>query len=883
MPEDSSGLQQTPQLVAGKAPAPSRPPSTHMRTAAMLEWWVRGINPQSWFGSGAGQPQSVPEEARGRQMDYAPLYNLRIRPKDEGASIPQLRGLATDSVVIQGAIRTVIKQLQRLKGTIQKVGAKKYEPQDETALRIQSFFQRPDREHDFATWWGALIEDQLTCDGPCLYAQRDKYGDVQALEHIDPATIMRQLSSSGRTPFPPEPAYKQILKGQPMYYTMDEMLYYPRFPASWRIYGYGEVEQCVVTANIAIRRDYHKLEYYRSGSVPDCFVVVPPDTGPDALKKFQQDFDSAMGGDLERRRHVRFLPAGTGAITLTKESVLKDEYDDLLMRLACWFFDISPQALVRETNKGTGTTQKELSFEEGMESRMAYWGAFFNECIRRFFRTTEYEWRWELEVNGNREIEAKADQLLYFTGLRTLNQLLEDHGKPPVPDGQGGDERIVVVGNQIYRVADLPTIKPPSAAPPAGPGDQLVPGGGDEPDPKAGPASGNSRAAPDRLLAKQGSIPTSAEMTYHHDTDEAHVNEIAADMKAHGYDGPPILIANNSTTPYLLDGHHRFTAAKQAGLEQVPALIVDRGELDALLKAKFNGEMPAKLSELDAYIELPSEADYGDMRKVSLIRSYQKKGQPKHRIYPSPVTAKGRKAEAKLKDAFLRLFKAKGPGIVKAMCAKFPARNVAKIDGSGSGPDPVMMPHEGDDILSILDGMDWSVVEGEAKAALAESGQAQGTAVIAQLGIEDKAIASTVNEATVSYAGQRAGGLITDIDETTRSMAREMVRATFANKESEEQLAERLSTLFSEDRAALIARQEMRMANTGADYAAWRAAGIEGKIWLLSNDHDEDDDCDSNADQGVIPLGQAFESGDMYPPQHINCVCSWAAAELDGG
>lgn len=75
------------------------------------------------------------------------------------------------------------------------------------------------------------------------------------------------------------------------------------------------------------------------------------------------------------------------------------------------------------------------------------------------------------------------------------------------------------------------------------------------------------------------------------------------------------------------------------------------------------------------------------------------------------------------------------------------------------------------------------------------------------------------------------------------------------------------------------------MAQQAGSLAEWQESGVvTGKEALLSNDHDYEDECDDNADAGVIALDEAFPSGDDTAPFHVHCECDVAAVvgDVDG-
>jgi hypothetical protein len=87
---------------------------------------------------------------------------------------------------------------------------------------------------------------------------------------------------------------------------------------------------------------------------------------------------------------------------------------------------------------------------------------------------------------------------------------------------------------------------------------------------------------------------------------------------------------------------------------------------------------------------------------------------------------------------------------------------------------------------------------------------------------------------------------------------------------------------FSKERATTIARTELAFAHTNGNIAGWDASGVvEGKESILGSEHDMDDDCNDNADAGVLKLDEDFPSGDIGPPYHPNCVCALLPVVMD--
>ena len=78
-------------------------------------------------------------------------------------------------------------------------------------------------------------------------------------------------------------------------------------------------------------------------------------------------------------------------------------------------------------------------------------------------------------------------------------------------------------------------------------------------------------------------------------------------------------------------------------------------------------------------------------------------------------------------------------------------------------------------------------------------------------------------------------------------------------------------------RSLVIARTETARALVQANLVTYREANVESVEWLVA---DPCEICAAN-DGVVVPLGEAFPSGDTEPPAHPNCVCDVAPVLSD--
>jgi len=196
---------------------------------------------------------------------------------------------------------------------------------------------------------------------------------------------------------------------------------------------------------------------------------------------------------------------------------------------------------------------------------------------------------------------------------------------------------------------------------------------------------------------------------------------------------------------------------------------------------------------------------------------------------------------------------------------------------------------------------EWEQLPVEVRHSLQEAFSAGLTKGVAELNVSDVATIDSLNQTAMDWAAERAAELVGmkfDADGTlipnpnakwviadsTRDEIRRIVKEAFADetKMVDLEASIRDAGAFSESRAAMIARTEVKMAQVGGNFEAWKQSGMVKQLaWLLSDDHVEGCDCDDNED-AVVEFGEEFPSGDLYPPVHPHCWCSCMAASIEG-
>jgi len=254
------------------------PPQSGTRKplTASYTWGQQGLEAQfvTVFQPGQGifspgYPLAPPEPERVRLWDFPVGVNTIYTPRSyEPISFDELRALADAHDITRLAIETRKDQIEKLDWTIKPRTTRL--PTTDAATRsakLADFWRQPDGARPFATWLRELLEDVLVLDAPALEPRRNRSGEIIGLDVVDGATIKVLFDETGRRPKPPAPAFEQVIHGRPWkLLTSDELLYLPRNPRPHKAYGFGPVEQIIMTVNIALRRQAMQLQHFTEGS-----------------------------------------------------------------------------------------------------------------------------------------------------------------------------------------------------------------------------------------------------------------------------------------------------------------------------------------------------------------------------------------------------------------------------------------------------------------------------------------------------------------------------------------------------------------------------------------------------------------------------------------
>lgn len=203
--------------------------------------------------------------------------------------------------------------------------------------------------------------------------------------------------------------------------------------------------------------------------------------------------------------------------------------------------------------------------------------------------------------------------------------------------------------------------------------------------------------------------------------------------------------------------------------------------------------------------------------------------------------------------------------------------------------DDSVLDHEDDIVLKVVfDDVTYVVTAGASATQTIYSRQLESSQLA-------DVIAKTARRNAANLVGKRVDkdGNIVDnpkaeysISNGTRQQIKNSIRDSLSLNETQTEATARLTkVLKNPDRAELVAQTEAVNGYQGGMYATAKATGATGKSAQYlgpSKTYNRKtktytvakaDLCGTNADEGVIPIDQPYQSGHMHPGFHPRCRC----------
>jgi HK97 family phage portal protein len=409
---------------------------------------------------------------RVRVWDYPVGYNYIYTPRSyEPIGFAELRALAQNHDLTRLAIETRKDQIEKLDWSIKPRDEKSPGPNADSRIKtLTEFWRHPDGERPFGSWLREALEDVLVLDAPAFEIRRQRDGQIIGIDSVAGDTIKLLVDITGRRPVPPAPAYEQVIHGRPWrLLTTDEMIYWPRNSRPHKIYGFGPVEQIIMTINTGLRRQLMQLQHFTDGNVPVGLLGLP-DLNADQVQQVREYFDTILAGNTAERQRIHFAPFAA-KYQAFKEPPIKDEFDEWLARVVMFCFSLPPDAFVRQRNRATAQTARQTALEEGLAPLMGWVKRLVDHVVQRRMGHDDLEFSWQ-EI---REQDPKDQAVVLSTyvkeGIYAPNEAREVLGMDPV---EGGDEPMFILPTGPVLLSHVEQVSDRTANPPEPP--QMLPG-----------------------------------------------------------------------------------------------------------------------------------------------------------------------------------------------------------------------------------------------------------------------------------------------------------------------------------------------------------------------------------------------------------------------
>jgi len=417
------------------------PPPGGLRTSLSYRL-MPSASPYSpnWGVFSPGEPLAPVAQEPVRAFDFPLAINSTIRPRAfEPFGFHQLRAFANVELV-RLAIETRKDQIERLDWMIQPAKGAWVDPADPRLTAQTAFWRRPDGVTSFATWLRLLLEDLLALDAPAIERRRNRAGALIGLDVIPGETIHPMVDDTGRRPTgATDVAYQQVIKGVAWAnLTNADLIYAPRNPRPNHNYGFGPVEQIIVTINTVLRRQAAQLAFFTEGNLPAGLLTGLDSWTADQLRDMQLWLDSKLSGVTAEQAKLLWVPSGT-RYQAFKDAPIKDDFDEWLARVVCYAFSLPPTAFVRQMNRATAGADQDRGLEEGLEPLKRWAKRLIDGVIQDDFGYADLEFAWNDAPVVDPMQQAQIDDLSLRNGSATVDEVRARRGLGPLPKGDVGE------------------------------------------------------------------------------------------------------------------------------------------------------------------------------------------------------------------------------------------------------------------------------------------------------------------------------------------------------------------------------------------------------------------------------------------------------------
>jgi hypothetical protein len=466
-------------------PRPSSTPSMQphagvswdqVKTTDLTDLARRVVNED--LGPGVPITPVHPEKTEPRLFDYTPGYNIAITPRTfEDIQFPALRALSRSWDIATLCIQRNIDDLRQLRWEVRPKAvpgmdrdAVKSRKQrlESTRAGVEGFWMTPDQTHSWSSWVHDYFLSMYETDSACLYLETALDGSLYAVQNVDGTTIAPLVDERGRQPRPPEPAYRQIIRGLPWTMYMQDlelppdqrtkwfdtahMVYEPFWGRPDSPYGHPPMEWIILTVQRALARQVLDFRLFQNGTTAYDYWKMPSDWTETQIASLQEAYDR-LQATARARAGLKFMPGGPNSGLEHGFLEPKTEGEEFLLHVACAAYNRSPMEMgfIRSSG-GAGLGGKGVAGEQGKEANKGVRAAAYHlksiiDRITGIWFSPELEIVFpELEDVEDAETRAKAEDIRIRNGSLGIDEARLDRDLDPVGPATPGASNMIFLG-----------------------------------------------------------------------------------------------------------------------------------------------------------------------------------------------------------------------------------------------------------------------------------------------------------------------------------------------------------------------------------------------------------------------------------------------------
>lgn len=400
---------------------------------------VAGMITGGPFSPGRPIQQFSPWDMPPRVWDLPTGYNVATRPRSGTGRVSfwTLQSVLSSWDVARLCIEHMEDDIRSFDWSILPDDDVEEDVKDQ-CRQATKFFTRPDGTNYFDGWLNLYLEDMLRFDAATIFKERMRNGSVGQLQILSGTMIAPLADYFGKPPTGDAPTALQFANGVPWVWLYDDdLIYRPYRPVPESLYGLPPIEWLLMTGNTDMRFQWHFLQYFTEGSIPDHFMEAPPDqSDPEEIIKFQATWDAVMEGDQSMKHKIRWIPSGSKPVP-AGDKKFDVEFPLYLMRKTCAAYKVTPAdiGITDQVNKASSETQVDVQFRVGTYPRLKYIQSILTAFIQEELKLP-CQFRFDIgREKEDRLQEAQAMDAYVKMGALSPDEVRRDILNLPIDSG----------------------------------------------------------------------------------------------------------------------------------------------------------------------------------------------------------------------------------------------------------------------------------------------------------------------------------------------------------------------------------------------------------------------------------------------------------------